>query len=118
MASLLSYMVAMPGSSYAGALKSLTADEQLLVENLRRHVVAVASREHNLYNNPADLEVAARYVESTLSGLGYETFAQRFIAAGKAALAAADQKKPDGVFTAGGDLNETCDACHDKYQRR
>ena len=23
-----------------------------------------------------------------------------------------------GVFAAGGDLNETCDACHDKYQRR
>jgi len=46
------------------------------------------------------------------------SYTQRFIAAGKAALAAADQKKPDGIFTAGGDLNETCDACHDKYQRR
>jgi hypothetical protein len=46
------------------------------------------------------------------------SYTQRFIAAGKAVLAAADQKKPDGVLMAGGDLNETCDACHDKYQRR
>jgi hypothetical protein len=46
------------------------------------------------------------------------SYTQRFIAAGKAVLAAAEQKKPDGVFTAGGDLNETCDACHEKYQRR
>jgi hypothetical protein len=46
------------------------------------------------------------------------SYTQRFIAAGKAVLAAADQKKPAGVLAAGGDLNETCDACHDKYQRR
>jgi hypothetical protein len=46
------------------------------------------------------------------------SFTQRFIAAGKAALEAANQKKPEGVLAAGGDLNETCDACHDKYQRR
>jgi hypothetical protein len=46
------------------------------------------------------------------------SYTQRFIAAGKAVLAAADQKKPDGVFMAGGELNETCDACHEKYQRQ
>lgn len=46
------------------------------------------------------------------------SYTQRFIAAGKAALAAAEQKKADGIFTAGGDLNETCDACHEKYQRQ
>jgi hypothetical protein len=46
------------------------------------------------------------------------SFTQRFIAAGRAALVAADQKKPAGVFTAGGDLNETCDACHEKYKRQ
>jgi hypothetical protein len=46
------------------------------------------------------------------------SYTQRFIAAGKAALAAADQKNPDGVLAAGGDLNETCDACHEKYQRQ
>lgn len=46
------------------------------------------------------------------------SYTQRFIAAGKAALAAANEKKPDGVLAAGGDLNETCDACHEKYQRQ
>ena len=46
------------------------------------------------------------------------SYTQRFIAAGKAVLEAANQKKPEGVLAAGGDLNETCDACHDKYQRR
>ena len=46
------------------------------------------------------------------------SYTQRFIAAGKAALAAANEKKPDGVLAAGGDLNDTCDACHEKYQRQ
>lgn len=46
------------------------------------------------------------------------SYTQRFIAAGKAALTAANQKKPDGVLAAGGDLNETCDACHEKYRRQ
>ena len=77
-AGLLWYMVAMPGAGYEGALKPLTVDEKLLVENLRRHVAAVASREHNLYNNPSELEAAARRIESTLRGFGYEVAAQRF----------------------------------------
>jgi Zn-dependent M28 family amino/carboxypeptidase len=34
----------------SGAQKALTTDERRLVENLRRHVATVASREHNLYN--------------------------------------------------------------------
>ena len=80
--SVLSYMVAMPGSSYSGAPKPLTADERVLVENLRRHVVSVASREHNLAH-PSELEAAARYIEVTLSGLGYGTAAQRFVVDGK-----------------------------------
>jgi hypothetical protein len=46
------------------------------------------------------------------------SYTQRFIAAGKAALAAANEKKPEGILAAGGDLNETCDACHEKYQRQ
>src|SRR5262249_61787967 len=44
-------------------------------------------------------------------------YTQRFIAAGKPALRAANEKKPDGVLAAGGDLNDTCGACHEKYQR-
>jgi len=47
-----------------------------------------------------------------------DTVAAKFTDAGKAVLAAAEAKQKDGVFAWGGDLNETCDACHDKYQRR
>ena len=46
------------------------------------------------------------------------SYTQRFIAAGKAALAAADAKNPDRVLAAGSELDETCDACHGKYQRQ
>src|SRR5262245_6741890 len=77
-AALLWYMVAVPGRSHAGALEPLTADEKVLVGNLRGHVKAVASREHNLYNKPADLEAAARHVEFALFGMGYRVEEQRF----------------------------------------
>jgi Zn-dependent M28 family amino/carboxypeptidase len=75
-------MIAMLGSSYSGALKPLTDDEKVLVESLRRHVGAVASREHNM-SHPAELEAAARHIEVTLSDLGYGTAAQRFVVNGK-----------------------------------
>ena len=42
---------------------------------------------------------------------------RQMIDAARAALAAADAKNPDGILAAGGDLNESCDACHAKYRR-
>jgi hypothetical protein len=42
---------------------------------------------------------------------------REFIDAGKAALRAAETKNADGIFSAGGDLNVSCDTCHEKYQR-
>ncbi len=78
---LLWYMVSVPGTSYSGPLKALTAEETLLAENLRRHVVAVASREHNVFR-PAELEAAAQYIERTLAALGYAVSAQRYESAG------------------------------------
>ncbi|MGH8700454.1 MAG: M28 family peptidase, partial [Burkholderiales bacterium] len=74
---LLWYMVAVPGASYRGALKPLTPDENLLAGNLRTHVAAVASREHNLYRY-AELEASAQYIEETLAGLGHAVAAQRY----------------------------------------
>jgi hypothetical protein len=74
---LLWYMVAVPGASYHGALKPLTPDENLLAGNLRKHVAAIASREHNFFK-PAELEAAAQYIEKTLAGLGYAVATQRF----------------------------------------
>jgi len=74
---LLWYMVVVPGASHSGALEPLNADEKLLADNLRRHVTAVASREHNLFK-PAELEAAARHIEFTLFAFGYGVAGQRF----------------------------------------
>lgn len=79
---LLWYMVAVPGRSYSGTLKPLTADENLLSGNLRRHIAAVASREHNLFRY-AELEASALYIEKTLAGLGHAVEAQRYTVQGK-----------------------------------
>ena len=74
---LLWYMVTVPGKSYSGPLKPLTAEETQLRENLRAHVAAVASREHNVFHF-AELEAAAQYIELTLSRFGYRADTQRF----------------------------------------
>ncbi len=74
---LLWYMVAVPGASYRGALKPLTPDENQIAGNLRTHVAAIASREHNVFK-PAELEAAAHYIEKSLAGLGYAVATQRF----------------------------------------
>ncbi len=75
---LLSYMVTVPGTSYSGPLKPLSDEERLLADNLRRHVVAIASREHNVWRMPA-YEEAAQHIERTLAGLGYAVAVQRYL---------------------------------------
>ena len=74
---LLWFMVKVPGESHRGPLAPLSEDETRLAASLRRHVEAVASREHNLFH-PAALESAARYLETTLAETGYAVSAQRF----------------------------------------
>jgi Zn-dependent M28 family amino/carboxypeptidase len=74
---LLWYMVKVPGVSYSGALKPLTGEERVISANLRKHVAAIASREHNFFN-PAELEAAAQYIEKSFAGLGYAVPTQRF----------------------------------------
>lgn len=78
---LLWYMVTVPGASYSGALKPLAAQERLLADNLRRHVTAIANREHNVWKLPA-LEASAQYIERALASLGYAVSAQRFESGG------------------------------------
>jgi hypothetical protein len=43
------------------------------------------------------------------------TMAQRMIDTSEAAIKAADAKNPDRLFTVGGDIYESCSACHQKY---
>jgi Zn-dependent M28 family amino/carboxypeptidase len=73
---LLWYMTAAPGVSYSAPQKPLNGDEARLAENLRRHVVAIASREHNQLRF-AELEAAASYIERTFEGYGHRVEAQR-----------------------------------------
>jgi Zn-dependent M28 family amino/carboxypeptidase len=75
---LLWYMVAVPGASYRGALKPLAPDENLLAANLRKHVAAIASSEHN-FLKAAELEAAAQYIEKALAGPGLTVATQRFM---------------------------------------
>jgi Zn-dependent M28 family amino/carboxypeptidase len=74
---LLWYMVKVPGVSYVGAPKPLTEEERVITANLRVHVAAIASREHN-FLKPAELEAAAQYIEKTLAGMGHAVATQRF----------------------------------------
>jgi Zn-dependent M28 family amino/carboxypeptidase len=75
---LLWYMVKVPGASYSGALKPLTGEEQVVAANLRKHVVAIASREHN-FLKAAELEAAAQYIEKALAGPGLTVATQHFL---------------------------------------
>jgi hypothetical protein len=49
---------------------------------------------------------------------GWVELTREFMKQAQLALTAAQARKPDDVFTAGGDLNVTCDQCHERYQRR
>lgn len=73
------YMVSVPGVSYRGPLAPLSGADRELESNLRRHVVTIASREHNL-EHPDVLEAAAKEIETALAGFGYAAVAQRFAA--------------------------------------
>ena len=71
------FMTAMPGARYRGPLQPLAGGDRQLPADLKAHVVAVASEEHNA-GHPEALERSARYIEATLSGLGYAVSRQEF----------------------------------------
>jgi hypothetical protein len=71
------YMTGMPGRSHAGPLPPLTDDERTLMPLLRRHLAAIASREHNVVHYD-ELETSARYIEATLESYGYAVHRQVF----------------------------------------
>jgi len=75
---LLWYMIKVPGVSHTGPLRPLTAEEEVISGNLRAHVAAIASREHN-FLKAAELEAAAQYIEKALAGTGLAVATQRFV---------------------------------------
>jgi len=74
---LLWFMVKVPGVSYTGALKPLADAERVIASNMREHVTAIASREHN-FLKLAELESVARYIEAALAGSGRAVATQSF----------------------------------------
>jgi cytochrome c556 len=42
---------------------------------------------------------------------------QAFIEASKEAVKAAEAKSTEGILSAGSNINETCDTCHERYQQ-
>src|SRR5580765_6900778 len=71
------FVTATPGERHRGPLPPLDAGARALAGNLKKHVTAVASEEHNVAH-PEALERSARYIESALSGLGYAVSRQEF----------------------------------------
>jgi len=76
------YSLGLPGKSFTGPLPPPSDAEKALAERLRRHVVAIASRPHNVAHY-AELEKSAAYIEAALKALGYEPQAQVFDTDGK-----------------------------------
>jgi peptidase M28-like protein len=71
------WMTSMPGSSWSGALEPLDPKGQDLAARLRAHVIAIASREHNM-QAPEPYEAAALYLEQRLSKAGHVVRRQPF----------------------------------------
>jgi len=69
----------MPGKSWSDQVPPLSAEEQLIHDNLKRHVVMLAEQigERNVWNAQALLG-ASRYIRQTLENLGYQVRVQSF----------------------------------------
>lgn len=73
------YLISMPGQSYSGPFKPLSAEETEIRDNLKKHVFTLAGKigERNVWHYDA-LKEAARYLESTFRSHGYEVAAQSY----------------------------------------
>jgi Zn-dependent M28 family amino/carboxypeptidase len=72
-------MISLPGESYSGELPPLTDQERALAANLKKHIVTIATREHNIAHYD-ELKKVARYIETTLESFGYAVNLQSFVA--------------------------------------
>src|SRR5262249_23517575 len=73
----LHYTTGVPGRSHSGPLPPLTDEERALAVALKRHIEAIASREHNVHRYD-ELEKSARYIDVTLASYGYSVGRQEF----------------------------------------
>lgn len=72
-------MIFMPGKSWSAPVPPLSAEEQLIHDNLKRHVEMLAQLigERNVWHAEA-LAAAAFYIRHTLEDLGYQVGVQSF----------------------------------------
>ncbi len=77
-------MTGMPGNSWSGPVPSLSTEEQLIHDNLKRHVAELAGRigERNVWH-PGALAAAAGYIRKTLEDAGYTVSVQPFASRGQ-----------------------------------
>ena len=77
------FMTGMPGSSWSGPLPPLTGEQQLIHDNLKRHVEELAGRigERNVWR-PEAMTAAAVYIRKTLEDAGYAVSVQPFTSRG------------------------------------
>jgi hypothetical protein len=73
------FVTGMPGSSWTGPLPPLTDREQLLHDNLKRHVATLSGRigERNVWR-PEAMAAAATYIRMALEDAGYTVNVQPF----------------------------------------
>ena len=69
-AAAAAWMIAMPGESWTGPLEPISPAERESADRLRAHVIAVASREHNM-SDPVAYDAAAAYIETELGKSGH-----------------------------------------------
>lgn len=77
------YWIVFPRQPFQGPLPPLTKEEAELARRLREHISAIASKPHNI-DLYANLEAAARYIETRLTELGYTPERQEYTERGKA----------------------------------
>ena len=78
------FVTGMPGSTWTGPLPPLTDREQLIHDNLGRHVAALAGRigERNVWR-PEAMAAAAAYIRESLEDAGYTVTFQPFTSRGQ-----------------------------------
>ncbi|MBX9847167.1 MAG: M28 family peptidase [Xanthobacteraceae bacterium] len=76
------YLTAVPGQSHQGVLPPSSDAETATAARLLTHIRAVASKPHNIEHYD-ELEKSARYIEDTLSALGYRPVPQVYEVEGR-----------------------------------
>jgi Zn-dependent M28 family amino/carboxypeptidase len=78
------FVTGMPGSTWSGPLPPLTDKEQLIHDNMKRHVEELAGRigERNVWR-PEAMAAAAGYIRNTLEDTGYVVNDQPFTSRGQ-----------------------------------